>query len=275
MEIVNSIQHFSTLVKETKQHGKVVFSNCYLMAQEINKYTQNHNMFWEKLNNGLIFLCRERDFYYLYFYLFDIEESAVSKSLNNLDKPVVIDFVFNEKQKQSQLFEVECLWQKSGFKLHDTYSRMFLQGPVHVDKELNIPSGYYLRHTTSRDLLTIENLWRSSLDLFSTALPRREELAKILDEEPLLATYDMYESLVAVMHVITKGKVGIINHVVVSEENRKQGLAKILLHANFLHYDRIEKWYLWVSDKNHSAKIFYSKSGFVFDGIISHQFLLI
>ena len=273
MKTVDDIQAFSTLVKKIKKRGNEILSNCYLMPEDVIEYTHDRNMFWEELNNGIIFLCEERDFYYLYFYLSQYDEQVVNIHTEDSQKPIVIDLVCLDKNKQSQLYNIENFWRRNGFKLNDTYSRMVLSSPPLIEQENDIKPEYKLGHASSDHLREIDYMWRSSLNLYSTALPREEKLVKLLNEGQVLAIFDQYDNVVAVMLVLNKGKVGVIKHVVVLEEFRNQGLAKFLLHASFSHYNRTEKWYLWVSDNNTPAKMFYIKSGFAFDGIISRQLL--
>jgi ribosomal protein S18 acetylase RimI-like enzyme len=277
MEAVHDIKHFSALVKEAKSPGKTNVSNCYLLPDAINEYTRQQRLFWEKVNDGIVFFCKERDFYYLYFYLVESQEQA-GILLTKRDKPIVIDLVYSESQEPSWLSEIKKRWVKSGFCIYKTYRRMSLNLPP----EENLPAEqifvnnnhYELRYASAQDYEDVQKLWRCSLDIFSTALLYENELKKLLNEKQLLALYDQDNKIAAVLQFQRKGKTGFIDHVVVNEKHRNRGLAKALLHAGLTENRDINKCYLWVDENNIPAKMFYLKSGFSFDGKISCQLLL-
>jgi GNAT superfamily N-acetyltransferase len=278
MQAVNDLCHYSTLVKESKSHGKSVVTNCYLLPAEINKYIQQHRMFWKQFNQGIIFLCEELDFYYLYFYLTQETHEQAPLQFERENKPVVIDLVYLESNKPLSLSEVENQWLASGFSTYKLYRRMVLdlssEQPASIKKNILNSDLYELSHATPGDYNDVLTLWRSSLDVFSTALPDKDELIGTLDNKQVYAVYGKNKKIVAALQFKRNGKIGFVDHVVVDDKHRNQGLANVLLQAALSENKDISKCCLWVDENNHPARKFYLKNGFYFDGRISCQLLL-
>jgi ribosomal protein S18 acetylase RimI-like enzyme len=116
-------------------------------------------------------------------------------------------------------------------------------------------------------------LWKSSLDEKSTPLPTSEELRTLCDDGCLFSVVDSEEKLAGVAMLTLSSKQALIQHVAVSENHRRKGLALSLLKRCFLAADekKLTMLRLWVDRENMSAIALYDRTGFVTDGMICDQ----
>jgi GNAT superfamily N-acetyltransferase len=277
MQRVNDIKHFSVLVRESKPNGKVVATNCYLLPDEINKYIQQNHIFWEKVSDGIVFLCEEREFFYLFFYFYKQQNEQDDLKFEKPNKPVVINLPYFESSNPESLSGIEKQWIRSGFCDYKIYRHMMLRAENQLINEENIlfdSSKYKITFAKAEQYVEIENLWKQTLDPFSTALPNGNELLNLLEKKQIICVYDREEKVVAVLQPQLNGKVCMIKHLVVDENHRNNGLATALLLTFISNRKDINKYSLWVDEKNDPAKMLYLKVGFNFDGKIIRQLLL-
>ena len=278
MESVIDINHFNTLVNESHSKGKIIVSNCYLLSNDIYKYTLQNRMFFKKNKGGLFLICEERDFFYLYYYIPETQIQDLDIRFEDLTKPIIVDLVYLELKKNQSLIEIEKSWLKQGFYVHKIYKRMSLDTPLGgcaiQNKFLFENHNYTLSFAQPTHVQEIQYLWRDNLDILSTAMPTDSELLDLITNKQLPCIFDKDNKVVATLQFLCSGKVRTIKHVVVNAAHRQSGLAKVLLHSLLKENKDINKYILWVDKENLPAIMLYKKCGFYFDGKITSQLVM-
>ncbi|MCE5209114.1 MAG: GNAT family N-acetyltransferase [Chloroflexi bacterium] len=273
MERVNDLKHFSALVKETKAASGNLISNCYLLPAHIQRYTHQKKMFYASMETGICFLCDEGDFYNLYFYLAEQAEVGFGKP----DKPVIINLIHRDSSKPGVLCAIEDKWVGGGFTRYKSYKRMSLTAGFVDSEPFNpqIPDSmdYTKAFARCSHLDEITALWRSTLDIYSDALPSGDEMINYLEKKQILCVLDKGQHIAAALQFQPENKVCIIRHVAVDEKHRRRGLAKILMNFCFSECININRYILWVETNNLPAIKLYLYFGFQFDGVVSSQLL--
>ena len=279
MKPVRDAAHFNALVKGLKAEGKKVLTNSYLLPDEIDYYAGRQRLHFIALNTGLLFLCGERDLQTGYFYLdaerFQETEVDLDGSVSSL--PVVINQIFLDQRKPGYLEKIEGLWIERGFALKGQFKRLTLNMAERKLPPANQnPNGGKRtpRFAQKEQCREIQVLWKNNLDILSAPLPFDEELEEAIARREVPLIMDESGKVMAAMQFTRKGKVALINHVVVDQQFRRQGLAVEMLRDCFDRNADIRQVILWVEENNLPAESLYTKIGFCRDGKISRQLLL-
>ena len=277
MEIVLDVDHYGGLIKQFTGNRNNI-TNCYLVPAGIHRYTHNRQMYWEKLQNGIIFLCEESDFYYLYYYLNDTKIVLPQTWGKNFNKPVIIDLVYQEPGAPQNLLEIEDQLILCGFQRYKRYQRMALdltkKEKLFVKTAPEKGNRYVVRLPQQSDCDAIQLIWRDNLDIYSTPMPGREDLCELINAEQVICGYEKSGKLIAALHIGVRGNVGSIERIAVMEGYRRYGLAQELVNHAFSLNSQLKRYFLWVDENNLPAIRFYLKNGFAFDGKRNTQLIM-
>ena len=280
MDPVDDLKHFSALVKRFKASTNTLISNSFLLPDQITHYTQQKTLFVTDLNDGIGFLIDTGDFYQLNFYLAGKEPIEFSRK----DKPVVIHFVNRDNVRPDPWEETEARWIKSGFSQYKSNKRMSLQicselGTINDIIRINdvdCPIAVLGSQQPAQDYQLDEliALWRSTLDIYSNAIPSLEELRVLGDAKQILCILGQKGHVIGALHFQTGKKVSTIQYVAVDQKFRRLGLARHMVQFCMTHATDIRQYVLWVDVNNIAAINLYTGLGFTFDGMYSNQLIL-
>ncbi len=276
MKRVLSIKHFISLIEDAKKNNQCTYTNCYLFSDVINKYIGQKRMFWIGVGAGIAFLYREEKFYNLYYYI-NLKDDI---KFNEIDRPVVINLVHLDSKLHCEFLEIVNRWVKCGFINYKTYKQMILK----ADPDKLMPSKSFVLDSAEYELKyaeyeyseEIQSLWTSALDVFSIALPTKEELAHYINEKHIRCIVKKDESkVVAVLYYFIKKSICTLNHIVVGKEYRRRGFGLALVKDCIENEAKdCTRYYLWVDEKNFSSINLYKCAGFSFTGKVTTQLLL-
>lgn len=277
---VRSLEHFSELQRTIKKKTTSLVSNCYLLPQAIADITSKHKLFFEESENGLFFLQEKPDFYSLFFYIQMSKGEGDQLNILNVGKPIIFDFAYQNLDNLKKLANaLKHYWARKGFLLYSRYRQLSISiAEKNADSETNhwsknINNKYKFGFAVLSEAPKILELWRHSLDIYSTALPDINEINAWMGNQEVIACRDDRNELIAALLVLKNGKTATINHVVVSEKFRNQGLGMALLSRSIQMLDAIDKFSLWVEENNIPARTLYTKYGFTYTNKLSDQFL--
>ena len=280
MEPVTDLNHFSDLIRGVKTGEQKLVSNCYLLPSEIIEVTQARKLLWEINDCGIFFLCEKLDFFYLYFFLIENRLPQLTTNFKNLNKPVIIDFVYSNSNKAQAFFYLEEKWKESGFSFYKRYRQMSREissnetSSLLEDERIIGDEKFIITYGQPSYASQIQNLWRQSLDILSMSLPGENDLLIFLENKQIFCVLNKRNQVVAAFQLQQFGKVGMIKHVAVHERYRRLGLAKAMLQTSFSINKNIKKYTLWVDENNISAVTFYLNFGFCFTDKESSQLFL-
>lgn len=192
---------------------------------------------------------------------------------------MILDTVFRGDETAAlEKCGVSC-WCAHGFVPYKRYRRMECQGEHFLppeDQQSKLAE-YPIVQMKAKDYPAVAALWESSLDIYSTLLPGAEEFAQYCEKQQVIGVRMPDGTAGAVIMVIPKGKTGFMQHLVVSPRLRGLGMGRTLFCGAteyLLTEGGAEKVNFWVDEENIHAIAIYQKMGYIYDGIISRQFLL-
>ncbi len=271
---VESTKSFNELVKAFKARKGKVLTNCFLMPNETQKLTDEGKMFVGEYEDWLIFIC-DRDDYYSFFY-YTVEDSDAGDVKDFLgsvkDKDVFADIV--SRGGMGDRLTPEKLVKQGAAQEYKTYQRMQfdMKNTDFAGIKVNLHEDYNLS-TQYCDCEKIVALWKNALDEKSTPLPKDEELCDFASAGHLFTALDKEGELAAVLVLSVAGRQGLLQHLSVSGEHRRKGLADCLMKNGILsaHKEGLSALRLWVDCENTPAVALYDRLGFQKDGMLCEQ----
>ena len=273
IRIENSSQFNATVKDFRLKHGKPL-SNCFLMPSEIDALASRNNLYIAEFPGWLLILCNREDYSNLYYYTDGCSSTDCIRSfINELGcKEIYLDNV-----------------TRSGRGDYDTSSRLITGGLAEKYKsyqrmqlsvkdidfnslKTDVADGYRLSDDYCEPE-ELNKLWKATLDEKSTPLPSVGELKELCADGNLFSVTDSDGRLAGVAVLAVSSKQALIQHVAVSPEHRRKGIALGLLNKCFLSAKEKELTLLrlWVDHENMSAIALYDRTGFVTDGMICDQ----
>ena len=271
---VESTRSFNELVKSFRARKGKALTNCFLMPDEVEKLTAEGKMLYGESEGWLTFLC-DRDDYYSFFY-YTAEDSDVNEVKELIasvtDKDIFADIV--SRNGRGDMLTPERLINEGAAEKYKVYQRMQLDMKSFDFTSLEIkPADGYRLCTDYCDCEKIVELWKNALDEKSTPLPGEEELKALASEGHLVSCLAEDGSLAAVVVLAVSGRQALIQHLSVSGEHRRKGLADCLMKYCLLQADKEElsALRLWVDCANTPAVALYDRLTFGNDGMLCEQ----
>lgn len=272
-KIENSVQ-FNALVKEFRGKCSGVLSNCFLMGAEIDALAAEEKLFAAEFPGWLLIICDREGYSNLYYYADKNADTAyVSQFMKNIgDREVYLDVVTRNGRGDNET--PDRLINGGAAEKYKSYQRMQLAvKDIDFDAlEINISDGYTLSDSYC-NCEEIHRLWSVALDEKSTPLPTESELKELCDDGCLLSVLDSEGKLAGVIMLGVSSKQVTLQHLAVSPDHRRKGIALCLCHSFFLASKEKELTLirLWVDRANLSAIALYDRLGFTVDGMICDQ----
>lgn len=274
---IKSLTEFSGMLASFRNEHKKSETNFLMMPAQISELCQSGSFFASQSNGFLKILCDMGDYYSFYYYcaidetqfdLTDVKEAAKKKD-------VLLDFVLSEKRHQTVGFPITVLLQSGKLKEYKTYKRMdFDLSVLSSALDFKLADGYF--ETVGSNSQQITALWKTALDERSTPLPTQSEIMELKNEGNILCVNALNGNLAAVGILSISGRQGIVQHIAVSQQCRRKGLAKyVVFKLLFLAKEKnIRVLRLWVDKENLPAVTLYNSLGFKPDAIICKQYIL-
>jgi ribosomal protein S18 acetylase RimI-like enzyme len=277
MNLVENLEQLDILTSQAQEHQNLQSFNFFLMPESIKVYLDDGRMLWKLNASGLFLICEERDFYYLYYFLFSERSIQNFGWLTALGKPVIIDHIYTESNRSKRLIDSELFWRTVGFTDYRVNRRMTMnlsgmQSKQKIDQSLD-SNVYSIDYAQPGDIPEILNLWRNNLDRFTTPLPDAVELGHCIDQNQLIGGYSKNNNLVGALQSRKMKNIVYIDFIAVEPTHRRMGLAQALINFFLNNLRNITRTFLWVNEENKSAIKLYGKNGFWFDGKINSQLI--
>lgn len=274
MKQVENLAHHTALINEWKKRTscKKPKTNCFLTVSEINSHIQTAKWKYLETDTELYFVHEEENILYLYFYLPTGGKPTIEYRWN---QPVMVDFVFREKETQELESETLPAWVHRGFTFYKKYQRMSYQHLTHGNTPwINADSDLCYKPAGETDLSQITDLWNKFLDKNDIILPSKTEILQQAEDENIICCMDGNQVCGAI-YVAVNGKSGLIQHVVVHSDYRRKGIAWNMMEYTFHLMNRkgVKIFKLWVDEKNVAAIKLYEKNGFAKDGLYSTKIM--
>jgi len=273
IEIQNSNQ-FYDIVNSFKNSCEKVLTNCFFMPDEVNLLAEQGRLKIKELPEWLLILCKRDDYSNLYYYTTDSSLPDYVKEFlqDSQESDIYLDIV--SRMGRGDVSTPQKLIASDCAEKYKTYQRMQLPlKNVDFDTiQVSLPEKYVLSFDYC-DHTALSELWKEALDEKSTPLPRKEELLELCEQGNLLTICTDQKELAAVIVFSVTAKQGLLQHLAVSKNHRRKGLAMSLFNACILkaQEENLTTLRLWVDCKNLSAITLYDRFGFTTDGMLCDQ----
>ena len=160
-------------VKEAKKDAEHrLFTNCYMMPDEIRRLTELKRFYQVQSDNGVIFVDVEITHYYMFFYADLTKEIAVPQ----LDRNILAENVYIEDKMTQQQTIFEKLLGTAGFNLVNTWQQIYgtpQLSPEKFWKKYNSAmkflenDGKHICVPNNRQLKEFEKIYRERIDVYT------------------------------------------------------------------------------------------------------------
>lgn len=128
---IKSYEEYISLVKNIKSNSKQkLFTNCYMMPNEVKRLISLGNLYMVKTNCGLAIADDEGGYYYLFLYV----DMLLPLELPTLEKDILVEDVYYEGRKTDFQNKFEEYVQKAGCVFLNTYNAITTRPQISPEK---------------------------------------------------------------------------------------------------------------------------------------------
>lgn len=170
---VESFEEYSTLVKEAKKNAEHrLFTNCYMMPDEIKRLTSQKRFYQMQSDNGVVFVDDEISHYYMFFYL-DLTKKI---TVPQLDRNILAENVYIEDKMTQQQTAFENLLGTAGFNLVNTWQQIYgipqlapekFWKKYHSAMKFLSNDGKHICAPSNKQLKEFEKIYREQINVYT------------------------------------------------------------------------------------------------------------
>ncbi len=282
MTAIQSIDEYLSLLRQSKEKCNKTFTNSYISIEEIKRYINLGNLFYIWQDNGIFFLCDEKKYYRLLYWLEPKSRIFISKQ----DKPIAIRNVYKEEKKKEELLFLDACLGELGFineytaiemcipteegnaieKQKNIYERFLKKGKFHIEymKENDIEHMLKLRET-------------EEFHIYNFKYKTREEYCNEIKNNQYWAVYDERNIMRACIYTEPVFAAILGDGICVEKDYRNTyGLgAALMLHVLDQAVNINKKRYVsWCELENVNSMKFHENIGFRKTGKISDEWVI-
>ena len=193
---VESFERYSALVSEAKKNTEHrLFTNCYMMPDEIKRLTSQKRFYQIQCDNGVVFADDEISHYYMFFYV-DLTKKI---TVPQLDRNILAENVYIEDKMTQQQIAFENLLGTAGFNLVNTWQQIYgipQLSPEKFWKRYNSAmkflanDGKHICFPDNRQLKEFEKIYRERIDVYTQRRFTKRERRRQRDEGYLRCVTD-------------------------------------------------------------------------------------
>lgn len=128
---VHSFEEYAALVKEAKENcTHRIFTNCYMMPDEIKRLIFIKSFYRVKADNALAFVADEVGYYYMFLYVDNEKEIH----LPQLDRQTLVENVYYEGRRTAAQERFEDTIKGAGFTFLNTYQAIVDRPQIKPEK---------------------------------------------------------------------------------------------------------------------------------------------
>lgn len=201
---VSSFDQYKLMVKEAKSNAcHRLFTNCYMLPDEIQRLINLKTFYSVKTDNGLAFVDDEVGYYYMFLYV-DLAENL---ELPQLDRNTLIENVFYKDRKTSAQKQFENVIIANGYHLLSTYLSVtdnpqlppekYWSRLKAVEKSL-ADEGKRIAVPTYAQLKDFERVYRQEISIYDQKQYTEKERRKQIDAKLLHCVTDDSRAIYAI-----------------------------------------------------------------------------
>ena len=201
---VASFEQYTSMVKEAKANAEHrLFTNCYMLPDEIKRLIALKRFYSVKTDNGLAFVDDEGGYYYMFLYV-DLEKEL---ALPQLDRNTLLETVFYKDRKTTAQENFEALIKTAGYTFLNTYISIADRPQIPPDKywkrmaavEKNLTAeGKRIDVPSYKQLRAFEKIYRQEIDQYVQKRYTRRERKRQADQQLLHCVTDNKKEIYAI-----------------------------------------------------------------------------
>lgn len=257
---MNKINSFADLEIFFKNYFlKNTLTNNYVLAEYYQQLINENKIFYVKTTNNIFLLVEKEEFYQLYFFINNLEETVQFQS----NKPITMEIVYRGANKKP--LEIIEFWEKNGFKEHLTRDNLSLTFGNLKQFEIHNQTVQLKYADNENEAQLIQTLFENSLDKYTGDLLSMSDVRKYVSNNNIICAY-INQQFCGALQFEIKNNIVWLGHIVTSIEYRGNGIANHLV-KKYIEDNSLganTRYQLWVINDNIAAKSLYEKFGFVY-----------
>lgn len=280
MDKMKSTQEFGEKIAAFQKNHEKFVTNCYFMQEETAELISNGKLYLFEHPGILLLLCDRTDYCNLYHYIAGDTPLPDFPSIYGeiaRGRDVLLDHIYSENRPSESSLLISRLLSGRIIRKYKCYQRMAmkLSDYIFFHSSYGLPEKYRLAQKPPQ-YPEVTALWKTALDEKSTPLPDAAQFEELLKKGLLSCIENVGNGkLCAAATLNFNGKQGMLQHLAVLPEHRRQGLAGFLCERVIMQaiQSQLKVLKLWVDTQNGPAIALYRREGFSPDSILCGQYL--
>lgn len=234
-------------------------TNSYRSSEDALIELEKDTTLIDSQSSGLLFIEKSRyNFWRFYFYIQDI--AKINWDVFK-EKKVVAEIIVRQSQKEKWEPIVETFQEKGGFKLYDTFIRLYKDK---IDIDVHDVDFSMIDTPIEEDFLKIQQLLEANFDIYCDRIPSVEELKSLAETTFLIKDNG---EIVAFFIAEKKGVTLVYRYWLVLQDYRGRKYGDILMKRILTSDQEIERITSWISEKLDYSILAHKRLGFKEDGL--------
>lgn len=283
MDKVESLDRYKELLAETKEQcGRRLVTNSYMFLDEIRRYIDLGRLYYEKLENGIVFYSDEESHYRCYFYV----NPAGTAKIEKKDKLLLAQLLYRKTKSTKELGMTEKL-KEAGFFQRDIMDYITAD-PSYCIKKIE-PLVKHIRRLLDENRLTFRTVLPSELDkvrefqnnmdnipYYQIVYHSPEEYECLIREGRLECVVDTEGNLCALHFFDVGNGKGDGWYAIKKEYRGAYGIAMLFSYSGMKDKEKssLEKVCGWVLRDNVESIKYHKKLGYVWEDRVMEEWTL-
>lgn len=234
-------------------------TNSYRSSEDTLSKLEESSTLIDKQSLALFFIEKSQyDFWRLYFYIQDI--TKINWAIFP-EKKMVAEIIVRESQKEKWEPIVNTFQEKGGFKLYDTFIRLYKDK---IDIDVQDVDFSMVETPCEEDFLKIQELIEANFDIYCDRIPSVEELKFLAKTTFLIKDKGQ---IIAFFIAEKKGVTLVYRYWLVLHDYRGRKYGNILMKRALTCDQEIERITSWISQKLDYSILAHKRLGFKEDGL--------
>lgn len=282
MEKVKTIEQYEKLVADFKKKGHRIISNNYMFIDDIRRYINMKRLYYEELENGLVFYSDEETHYRCYFYIDSLRDMKISRK----DKVLLTQILYRENRINKVQVLRDSL-RESGFHLQDKMDYIVTEASTKMNKierlvkyaeELLEENQLVFRSILPEELEQFREFQKNikNIPFYQVPYYSAEEYMQAIKENRAQCIVDVKGSICAI-HFFEYKNGNMLGWYAIEEEYQKAyGIALLFTYSTrqFAIQNHTRKIYGWVLKDNKESIKYHKKLGYIWQDRIMEEWLL-
>lgn len=280
MNLIKDYQEYQEILKGFRKKGVSYEKNFFLLPKEIRSLIEEARLYY-LIENEILYLLVDEGHHYHLYYFWDLSRTPV---LPELDKPGLIENIYNENAKQENnnliremLLNAGAVFKKKSYQIEiESDGRKALLDAEYSDTQEKLKK-YEMEFAFAQkeDIPEVKVLWDNHLEAFDFNNFTETTIDKMLAEKQIIVIKDKLGKVVATECMDIFGNRSLSYHLVVAPEARGRSLGKAFMCEWLKRTEEsgIATCNCWIAEDNTVSMNCHLKAGHK-TGKVSEQYII-